>query len=54
MFGNIKKEYVDDVKGNYTKTLRLNNDAIERLGWSPIDRLESYIKSLTHETENKC
>lgn len=46
MFGNIKKEYVADVKGNYRETLRINNDAIERLGWQPNDRLVEYIKSL--------
>lgn len=38
--------YVDDVKGNYRETLRINDDAIERLGWQPKDRLEQYIKSL--------
>jgi UDP-glucose 4-epimerase len=46
MFGNIEKVYVDDVKGNYRKTLRLNNDAIERLGWKPQNRLKKYISSL--------
>ena len=46
MFGDIEKVYVDDVKGNYRKTLRLNNDAIERLGWKPQDRLKEYINSL--------
>jgi len=46
MFGEVKREYVDDVKGNYRKTLRLNNDAIDRLGWQPTDKLEKYIKSL--------
>ena len=38
--------YLPDVKGNYRETLRMNNDAIERLGWSPKDRLNSYIQSL--------
>ena len=46
MFGYSNKKYVEDVKGNYRETLRVNNDAIERLGWSPKDRLEEYIKSL--------
>jgi len=46
MFGSVEKVYVDDVKGNYRKTLRLNNDAIERLGWKPQDRLKEYISSL--------
>ena len=43
---NVLSEYVDDVKGNYRETLRINNDAIERLGWEPKDRLEDYIKKL--------
>ena len=38
--------YVEDVKGNYRETLRINDDAIERLGWQPTDKLENYIKSL--------
>lgn len=46
MFGDIKREYVDDVKGNYRVTLRENNDTVERLKWQPQDRLENYIKSL--------
>jgi UDP-glucose 4-epimerase len=46
MFGDVKKEYTDDVKGNYRKTLRLNNDAIERLGWQPTDKLKSYINEI--------
>ena len=46
MFGDIKREYVDDVKGNYRKTLRLNNDAIERLEWQPTDRLKQYINEI--------
>jgi len=46
MFGNVEKEYVPDVKGNYRETIRLNNDAIERLGWAPKDRLKEYIKNI--------
>ena len=46
MFGDIKKEYVADVKGNYRETLRINNDAIERLGWQPTDKLKSYINEI--------
>jgi UDP-glucose 4-epimerase len=40
------RKYVDDVKGNYRKTLRLNNDAVERLGWQPTDKLKSYIDEI--------
>ncbi len=46
MFGDIKKEYTDDVKGNYRETLRINNDTIERLGWKPKDRLKQYINEI--------
>jgi UDP-glucose 4-epimerase len=43
-YPNIK--YVDDVKGNYRKTLRLNNDTIERLEWKPTDKLKNYINEI--------
>lgn len=43
MFGDVKREYVDDVKGNYRETLRINDDAIRRLEWQPKDRLKDYI-----------
>jgi len=46
MFNYPNRKYVDDVAGNYRKTLRLNNDAVERLGWQPIDQLKQYIKTL--------
>ena len=32
--------------GNYRETLRENNDMIDRLGWTPKDRLKEYIQSL--------
>jgi len=40
------KVYMSDVKGNYRETIRVNNDAIDRLEWWPTDKLEQYIKSL--------
>ncbi len=46
MFGYSNRVHVEDVKGNYRKTLRLNNDAIEKLKWMPKDRLKEYIDSL--------
>jgi UDP-glucose 4-epimerase len=46
IFDYPNRKYVDDVKGNYRKTLRLNNDAIERLGWQPTDKLKQYIKEI--------
>lgn len=38
--------YIPQQKGNYRSTLRENNDAVERLGWSPTDKLRDYINSL--------
>jgi UDP-glucose 4-epimerase len=46
MFGKIKKEYIDDVKGNYRQTIRINNDAIDKLEWQPQDRLKQYINEI--------
>jgi UDP-glucose 4-epimerase len=46
MFGDVKKEYTNDVKGNYRKTLRLNDDTIQRLKWQPTDKLKSYINEI--------
>ena len=46
MFNPLVYEYVSDVKGNYRETLRINNDAIERLGWQPTDKLKSYIDEI--------
>lgn len=43
---NIPCVYLDDQKGNYRETLRENNDAIDRLGWNPTDKLKEYIDSL--------
>ena len=43
---NVLCEYVDDVKGNYRETKRVNDDAITRLGWQPKDVLKEYIENL--------
>jgi UDP-glucose 4-epimerase len=43
---NCDKVYVPDEPGNYRSTLRVNNDAIERLGWKPTNSLYDYIKEL--------
>lgn len=43
---NTEAVHLPDVKGNYRETIRVNNDAIDRLGWKPTDKLEQYIKSL--------
>jgi len=43
---NCTKLNIFDQKGNYRETLRINNDAIERLGWQPTDKLKSYINEI--------
>jgi UDP-glucose 4-epimerase len=43
---NVDKNYVKDQNGNYRKSIRMNDDAIKILGWSPKDRLNEYIQSL--------
>jgi len=40
------KVYMAEQKGNYRETKRENNDALNRLGWSPKDRLKNYIDTL--------
>lgn len=42
----VESIYISDQSGNYRKTLRENNDALERLNWQPKDRLRDYINSL--------
>jgi len=43
---NCKKVYIDNQKGNYRETIRVNNNAINKLGWQPKDRLKEYIQNL--------
>ena len=38
--------HIPDQKGNYRKTLRENDDALNRLGWIPQNRLREYINGL--------
>lgn len=40
------RTYIPEQHGNYRKTLRENNSALDRLGWSPSDRLQNYINKL--------
>lgn len=35
--------YIPDQKGNYKSSQRVNSDAIDRLGWKPVDRLKEYV-----------
>ena len=37
---------IDDQPGNYRKTLRINDDMLTKLNWSPSDKLNDYIQSL--------
>ena len=43
---NVDCTYIPNQKGNYRKTLRKNNDALERLGWKPKENLVYYIQNL--------
>jgi UDP-glucose 4-epimerase len=43
---NCESVNVEDQKGNYRETLRLNDDALTELGWNPKGSLEEYISSL--------
>ena len=40
------KVYMTNERGIYKETIRVNNDAIDRLGWTPTDKLKEYINSL--------
>ena len=42
----VSSVYIPDQPGNYRKTLRENDDSLNRLGWEPKDRLRNYINSL--------
>ena len=46
VLGDIESLYLPDQAGNYRKTLRENNDLLDRLDWKPQDRLRDYIQSL--------
>ena len=43
---NTECTYIPNQPGNYRVTLRENNDSLNRLGWTPKDRLKEYIQSL--------
>ena len=45
-FEGLESINLPDVPGNYRRTLRENDDTLERLGWKPSDRLREYILSL--------
>ena len=43
---NVKSINIDDQPGNYRKTLRINDEMLNKLNWSPKDRLKDYINNL--------
>ena len=43
---NVTSINIDDQPGNYRKTLRINDDMLTKLHWSPSDKLNDYIQSL--------
>ena len=45
-FPNIESIYLPDQPGNYRKTLRENDDMLDKFGWKPTDKLKEYINSL--------
>lgn len=53
LFGMFRQKFdvnsikIEDQPGNYRKTLRTNDDMINKLNWSPHDRLKEYVQNLT-------
>jgi UDP-glucose 4-epimerase len=45
-YPHIEAKFIPEQAGNYRKTLRENDDALNRLAWFPKDRLRGYILSL--------
>ena len=46
-FGSLcGRSNIPDLPGNYRITLREHDDALEKLGWKPVDRLRTYISEL--------
>jgi UDP-glucose 4-epimerase len=43
---NCKIKFIEDQRGNYKGTLRVNDDSLKLLNWSPKDRLKDYILNL--------
>tara|TARA_B100001250_G_C19809410_1_gene795067 strand:+ start:1886 stop:2746 length:861 start_codon:yes stop_codon:yes gene_type:complete len=43
---NVSSINIDNQPGNYRQTLRINDDMIKKLNWSPQDRLNDYITGL--------
>jgi UDP-glucose 4-epimerase len=45
-YQHIESKFIPDQSGNYRKTLRENDDSLERLEWKPSDKLREYILNL--------
>ena len=43
---DVTSTNIDDQPGNYRKTLRTNDDMLNKLNWTPSDRLNEYIQNL--------
>ena len=43
---NVTPVSIEDQPGNYRKTLRTNDDMLNKLNWTPSDRLNEYIQNL--------
>ncbi len=43
---NVDSVNIPDQPGNYRKTLRINDDTLKLLEWTPKDRLKNYIDNL--------
>ena len=43
---NVKRKYISDQPGNYRRTIRESDSALDRLDWQPSDKLNEYIKEL--------
>jgi len=43
---NVPSINIEDQPGNYRKTLRTNDDMLNKLNWSPSDQLNQYIQNL--------
>tara|TARA_Y100000385_G_scaffold157820_1_gene163681 strand:+ start:3364 stop:4194 length:831 start_codon:yes stop_codon:yes gene_type:complete len=43
---DITFQYIEDQKGNFPKSYLVNNDAYDRLGWKPKNKLIKYITEL--------
>lgn len=44
---DVTSSHIPDQPGNYRQTLRINDDMLEKLNWSPKKRLDSYVESLS-------